>query len=143
MGQKTLSTKINQCWTDIYYHLHYQHEEPVTHQAVRLLQHLDVDGQATVGKLSRFLRVSHNTASEHVKRLIEKGWVEKKRSIEDERKVHAVITESGKNVLYRNTQLDEEKLSQLMNDLTQGEQTTIEKAFEILREGAKRCSTFS
>ena len=32
---------INEKWTDIYYLLHYVHEDNITHQAIRLLQHIE------------------------------------------------------------------------------------------------------
>ncbi|WP_059105280.1 MarR family winged helix-turn-helix transcriptional regulator [Shouchella shacheensis] len=137
---KPLCKTINQNWTEIYYHLHYEHQDPITHQAIRLLQHLDFNGKATVGELSHFLSVSHNTASEHVKRLIQKGWVKKIRSTEDERRVHVVITADGKNILVHNTQLNEEKLSSILDSMTKEEIETIKNAFAILSREAKACS---
>ncbi|QQK77697.1 MarR family transcriptional regulator [Salicibibacter cibarius] len=137
---QSLSEAINRNWTEIYYHLHYEHQEPITHQAIRMLQYLDFNGKATVGELSNFLSVSHNTASEHVKRLIQKSWVAKIRSTEDERRVHVVITEDGKKILSRNTQLNEEKLANILNSLTKEEADTIKNAFAILSWEAKACS---
>lgn len=63
---------INQYWTDIYFHLHYQHEEKISHQAVRILQLVDKQENIGVNEIASHIKVSHNTASEHVKRMIEK-----------------------------------------------------------------------
>lgn len=32
---------MNQNWTDIYYHLHMKHDDQLSHQAVRMLQHIE------------------------------------------------------------------------------------------------------
>ncbi|QQK79308.1 MarR family transcriptional regulator [Salicibibacter cibi] len=139
---KPSSQRINQYWTDIYYHLHYRHTEQISHQAIRLLQHLDFQGKATVGELADFLSVGHNTASEHIKRLIEKGWLKKLRSAEDERRVFVEITASGKGVLQYNTQLNEEKLATILARLTEEEAATIGYALSILSREAQACSQF-
>ncbi|SPU09704.1 transcriptional regulator [Bacillus licheniformis] len=68
---------MNQNWTDIYYHLHMKHDDQLSHQAVRMLQHIEKNRFVTIGHLARLLDVSHNTASEHVKRLIQKGLYRK------------------------------------------------------------------
>lgn len=134
-----LEKKINEYWTDIYYHLHYVHDEKITHQAVRILQHIEKSSSIGVRDISDFLNVSHNTASEHVKRLIEKNYIEKKRDVSDERKVILSLTELGREVLYRNTALDEEKLTSIIRGLSAEEISMIEEAFRLISEGAKRC----
>ena len=42
------------------------------------------------------IQVSHNTASEHIKRLLKKKYVYKTRSVEDERKVILKLTSLGR-----------------------------------------------
>ncbi|MFC0274799.1 MarR family winged helix-turn-helix transcriptional regulator [Metabacillus herbersteinensis] len=49
------------------------------------------------------LSVSHNTASEHLKKLVEKGWLYKERSEEDQRKVYLHLTDTGLTILKKNT----------------------------------------
>ncbi len=106
---------------------------------VRILQHIDKKGEATVGDVAKHLRVSHNTASEHVKRLMKKGFVRKSRSGSDERKVIVVLTQEGKTALHRHTMLAEEKLKRLLNHFSAADLETIQKAFALLSEGTKRC----
>ena len=69
--------ELNSYWTSIYYHLHYTHQEKITHQTIRLLQHIDKSSSVGIKEIADYLHVSHNTASEHVKRRIEKGYVYK------------------------------------------------------------------
>jgi MarR family transcriptional regulator, organic hydroperoxide resistance regulator len=128
---------INEKWTDIYYLLHYVHEDNITHQAIRLLQYIEKNEEATIGDLAKHLAVSHNTASEHIKRLIKKGLVNKKRSHLDERRVIVELTEEGKRVLHRHTRLDAEKLRKILIQMDESDVQTIQKAFAILCEGAK------
>ncbi|MBO8171674.1 MAG: winged helix-turn-helix transcriptional regulator [Bacillaceae bacterium] len=130
---------LNQYWNTIYYCLHYPHKESISHQAVRLLQHIEMNGPSTIGQLAKWLSVSHNTASEHVKRLMGKGLIRKQRSPEDERKVFVALTEQGKTLLHRHTRLDESKLNRILENLSTEERATVEKAFQLLAEEAKQC----
>lgn len=130
---------INQDWTDIYYHLHYKHQDGLSHQAVRLLQHLEKNRYATIGDLASLLGVSHNTASEHAKRLIQKKLVEKKRDAKDERKVYVILTAEGEAAVKRHTRLDPDKLKKVLEHLHENEAEMIKTAFSILSRGAKSC----
>ena len=131
--------KINDEWTDIYYYLHQKYQDKVSHQAIRILQQIDKEEYVTIGKISEKLMVSHNTASEHVKRLTQKGYVVKKKCSTDERIVVLELTNKGKSALYLNTTLDEEKLRIVLSHLTSDEQKIIENAFLILGREVKKC----
>lgn len=132
-------TILNQYWTDIYFNLHYQHKEKISHQAIRILQLVDKQENIGVNEIASYIQVSHNTASEHVKRMIEKNYLIKKRDTLDERKVILCLTDTGEEVLHRNTSLDAEKLKQVLNQLSDNEIDTVEQALKILSERAKQC----
>lgn len=129
--------ELNSYWTSIYYHLHYTHQEKITHQTIRLLQHIDKSSSVGIKEIADYLHVSHNTASEHVKRNIDKGYVYKNRDIHDERKVILHLTEAGKDLLKRNSSLDEEKVSAILREMTASEKQLIQQAFQLLCERAK------
>jgi DNA-binding MarR family transcriptional regulator len=129
--------ELNSYWTSIYYHLHYTHQEKITHQTIRLLQHIDKSSSVGIKEIADYLHVSHNTASEHVKRNIDKGYVYKNRDIHDERKVILHLTEAGKDLLKRNSSLDEEKVSAILREMTTSEKQLIQQAFQLLSERAK------
>lgn len=131
--------KINECWTDIYFHLHYPHTEKISHQAIRILQLVEKKEEVGVNEVATYLQISHNTASEHVKRMVEKNLLIKERDPLDERRVHLHLTKMGKEVVRRNTSLDEEKLNRVMNQLGDKEKEIIEQAFKLLSEQAKTC----
>ncbi|SER56348.1 MarR family winged helix-turn-helix transcriptional regulator [Salipaludibacillus aurantiacus] len=137
---KNLVNNINEKWTDIYHSLHYIHQENISHQAVRLLQHIEKREALTVGDLADYIGVSHNTASEHIKRLIKKGLVSKKRSSEDERRVFVIMTPEGRGVLNKHTRLDEDKLENVLENLSDSEAETVAKAFHFLSREARKCS---
>ncbi|UOE95008.1 MarR family transcriptional regulator [Alkalihalobacillus sp. LMS39] len=139
MSVKDSIYHINDNWTDIYHLLHYVHEENLSHQAVRLMQNIDKRQETTVGDLATYLGVTPNTASEHVKRLINKGFVSKVRSTEDERKVYVVLTKVGSEMLRRHTMLDEQKLGKVLENLTASDIEMINKAFSLLSKEAKKC----
>ena len=71
--------------------------------------------------------------------MIKKGLVNKKRSHLDERRVIVELTEEGKRILYRHTRLDAEKLRKILMQMDESDVQTIQKAFAILCEGAKKC----
>ncbi|MED3871924.1 MarR family winged helix-turn-helix transcriptional regulator [Priestia megaterium] len=129
--------ELNSYWTSIYYHLHYTHQEKITHQTIRLLQHIDKSSSVGIKEIADYLHVSHNTASEHVKRNIDKGYLYKNRDIHDERKVILHLTEAGKDLLKRNSSLDEEKVSAILREMTASEKQLIQQAFQLLSERAK------
>lgn len=131
--------KLNECWTDIYFHLHYTHNEKISHQAIRILQLIDKQEGMGIKEIASYIQVSQNTASEHVKRMIEKNYMLKKRDPEDERKVILQLTSVGEDVLHRNTCLDEEKLESLFNQSNEDEKAIIVAGLTLLSERAKQC----
>jgi len=128
---------INNYFTSIYYHLHSTHEESISHQSVRILQMIQKEDEVTVRDIAELLNISHNTASEHIKKLERNGWVKKVRDIDDQRKVHIHLTTEGHLVLKKNTELDDKKLQFALNQLTEEEQQMILQAFRLLSEVAK------
>ncbi|PIE96039.1 MarR family transcriptional regulator [Bacillus fungorum] len=128
---------INQHWESIYYHLRYEYEDNLSHQAIRILQIVSREKDITIGKVAAELSLSHNTASEHVKRLIQKGFIMKERNKQDERVVNLTLTKEGIEVLEKHTLLDKEKIKILESQLSKEEQQLIEKAFSLLAKEAK------
>ncbi|MFV5174744.1 MarR family winged helix-turn-helix transcriptional regulator [Bacillus cereus] len=128
---------INQHWESIYYHLRYEYEDNLSHQAIRILQIVSREKDITIGKVATELSLSHNTTSEHIKRLIQKGFIVKERNKKDERVVNLTLTIEGIEVLEKHTLLDKEKIKILESQLSTEEQQLIEKAFSLLAKEAK------
>ncbi|MED3478591.1 MarR family transcriptional regulator [Bacillus thuringiensis] len=128
---------INQHWESIYYHLRYEYEDNLSHQAIRILQIVSREKDITIGKVATELSLSHNTASEHIKRLIQKGFIVKERNKKDERVVNLTLTIEGIEVLEKHTLLDKEKIKILELQLSKEEQQLIEKVFSLLAKEAK------
>lgn len=131
---------LNLNWTDIYYYLHYQHQEKITHQVIRILQHIDKNQGVGINELATFLDVSQNTASENVKRIINKGYLQKQRDTNDERRVIIGLTKLGKEILTRNTSLDEGKLKRVFEIMNEKDKEKVINGFEILSEAVKKCT---
>ncbi|UED78326.1 MarR family transcriptional regulator [Lysinibacillus sp. CD3-6] len=129
--------EINHYFTNIFYHLHTTHEDVISHQSVRILQMIQKEDEVTVRDIATLLNISQNTASEHIKKLERHGWVEKIRATDDQRKVKLFLTDKGKLVLKKNTELDDNKLKQALNLLSEEEQKTILEAFRLLSEVSK------
>ncbi|CAH0344725.1 MarR family transcriptional regulator [Bacillus sp. CECT 9360] len=127
---------INEAWTDIYYLLHYEHKENLTHQNIRCMQTMHKNQYVTVQILADTMGISHNTASEHIKRLLQKGYVRKYKQEGDKRIVYIELTAEGKSVLEKNTELDKEKLKMVFGRLTEEQCDQIYHSFELLRQVA-------
>lgn len=136
---QTDSRTINDYWTDIYYHLHYPHTEKITHQVIRILQHVQKQDNVGINEIASYLGISQNTASDHIKRIIKKGLLLKRRDPADERKVILGLTAEGQDVVYRNTSLREEMLDTIFLNLSEEEKETLLKSFKLLSERAKQC----
>ncbi|MGQ7871631.1 MarR family winged helix-turn-helix transcriptional regulator [Bacillus sp. 1A] len=133
-----IAQKLNKAWTDIYYSLHYNYKEVLTHQNIRFLQIVSKNEDVTIHFLSKVMALSHNTTSEHVQRLEKKGYVIKKRNAKDERQVIVSLTTKGQDALKQHTELDEEKINQIFESLTVDEQDKILDAFNTLGGSAKK-----
>ncbi|GGE63800.1 MarR family winged helix-turn-helix transcriptional regulator [Priestia taiwanensis] len=131
---------MNQFWTEIYYYLRYPHQEKISHQSVRIMQVIEKEKEVGIKKIAESIQVSHNTASEHVKRLLEKEYIIKTRSKEDERRVILKLTASGQEILHRHSSLDEEKLTHVFEAMTAEERQTIIDGFALLKEKAQLCT---
>lgn len=129
--------EINSYFTDIYFHLHPQHQEAISHQSIRILHTIQKKHDVMIGDIAEQLSISHNTASEHVKKLVHNGWVLKERSVEDQRRVYLHLTNSGLTILKKNTELDEDKLQNALNRLSVGEREQLKESFRLLSEVSK------
>ena len=127
---------INKHWETIYFYLRHEYEENLTHQAIRILQMISRQEAQTISTIAAKLHLSHNTASEHIKRLIQKEFVIKERSQQDERVVIVKLTEKGQQALVTNTLLDEKKLKKVEEKLSEEEKKLIQSAFELLAKEA-------
>ncbi|PEZ03595.1 MarR family transcriptional regulator [Bacillus sp. AFS018417] len=127
---------LNKHWETIYFYLRHEYEENLTHQAIRILQMISRKEAPTISHIAAELHLSHNTASEHIKRLIQKGFVVKERSKQDERVVIVKLTETGQQALATHTLLDEAKLKQIGEKLSKEEKKLIQSAFELLAKEA-------
>lgn len=128
---------INKYFTDIYFNLHPTQEEVISHQSVRILQMVQKQQYVVIRDIAEQLSVSHNTASEHVKKLVSNGWLYKERSDEDQRKVYLHLTNIGSEILKKNTELDEKKLQVALSRLSINEREKIVEAFRLLSEVSK------
>ena len=128
---------INRYFSDIYFNLHPTQEEVISHQSVRILQMVQKKSFVMIRDIAEHLSISHNTASEHVKKLVGNGWLYKERSDEDQRKVYLHLTEKGLAILKKNTELDESKLDVALSKLSTSEREMIVEAFRILSEVSK------
>lgn len=128
---------ISQLFSEIYYRCHPEFTVSLTHQAVRALQFLGMNTQNTVSDVAQYLNCAHNTASEVLRRLSEKGLVLRQRSKADERIVEVQLTDEGKRVLAEHTGLDIVKLAACMKAMSEEEQQIVQQGLNLLLSNVK------
>jgi DNA-binding MarR family transcriptional regulator len=132
-----VAAELAEDFTRLYYYCHLPYKDEMGHRALRALQYIAMNQQPTVQDVARYLGVAHNTTSELIRRLVERDVVRKQRSTTDERVVHVVITDEGKQVLQDQTGLDRDKLSQCLSTMPPQDVEMIHQAFHTLRQRFK------
>jgi MarR family transcriptional regulator, organic hydroperoxide resistance regulator len=134
LDPRQIAAELAEDFTQLYYYCHLPYTEEIGHRALRALQYIAMNEQATVQDIATYLGVAHNTASELIRRLVERGVVRKQRSTADERVVHVVVTDDGRQVLRDQTGLDRDKLSQCLSEMPPQDVELIHQAFQTLRQ---------
>ena len=68
---------ISSDFEKIYNRLQSRFKENLSHQSVRILQQIQFATNPTIKEIAEAFRLSHNTTSEHVKKLEKLGYIEK------------------------------------------------------------------
>lgn len=103
----------------------------LSHQAVRSLQFIS-EGPATVQGVAAHLGCAPNSASEIVRRLVQRGLVAKSRSPNDERIVELSLTQDGVRALEEQTLLDQEKLARCLERMPADEREAVRSGLDLL-----------
>ena len=90
-----------------------------------LLQSIKSRGEDSIRELSLDVNLSQATVTSILDRLVGKGLVTRKRSTQDKRKVHAYLTEEGKNIVKKAPPLLQESFIQQFRKLEEWEQHMI------------------
>ncbi len=73
--------------------------EPQQHQLLLAIKGLPEGKQATVGTLAERLQIEHHSMVELIDRLVERGFIQRSRDEEDQRRVLITLTPQGEEVL--------------------------------------------
>ena len=130
-----VAAELAENFSQLYYYCHLPYKEEIGHRALRALQYISMNELPTVQNVATYLGAAHNTTSELIRRLVQRGVVRKQRSTSDERVVHVVITDEGRQVLQEQTGLDRDKLSQCLSEMRPQDIEMIHQAFHTLRQG--------
>ncbi|NOY58470.1 MAG: MarR family transcriptional regulator [Calditrichaeota bacterium] len=100
----------------------------------RLLMLLTDKGPMTVSEFKQYIGVAQSTASELVSRLVDQGYIVKKKSEEDRRKTIFELTAKAKEVLGRRRKEMEIIYQKVLDTLSQEDQLKLVEAFETIAE---------
>lgn len=89
------------------------------------LKKINKYGQLTTGQLSKHINLSQATVSSLLDRLEKKGFIFRKRDLNDKRKVYVSITESGIDTINKSPTILQEKFLKEFNQLEDWEQSLI------------------
>ena len=128
----------------IYFACHRRHvRDPTTrrvlsaHQA-SVLDHLDAVDPVTLTGLAAHMGVTPGTMSVAVDRLARKGYVRRKRSREDGRRVELRLSEAGVRIRNQQSVLEPELVSDLLGQLRGDERSAALEGLRLLAEAADR-----
>jgi MarR family transcriptional regulator, organic hydroperoxide resistance regulator len=106
--------RIQEAYPAIYLACHRRHVRDdetgavVTAHQASILDHLDVRKATTLVKLADHLGIGRSAMSIQVKKLVRRGYVQRKAVREDSRKVGLTLTAAGNRLKNENTVLDPE-----------------------------------
>lgn len=132
MRTEELAEQISVVFSNVYFHCHPTFDIELSHQAVRALQCVQMNGQSTIQQIADHLECAQNTASEIVRRLRQKGLAEKRRRSDDERVVEVCLTGAGLRAVLQHTGLDVEQLSAQLAQVSAEERDRIEQGLLLL-----------
>jgi MarR family transcriptional regulator, organic hydroperoxide resistance regulator len=132
-----LASEISTLYSSIYYHCHPKFTVNLSHQSIRALQFIHFEGTSNVNNVAVHLQCAPNTASEIVRRLVDKGFLQRQRRKEDERVVELQLTDDGTRILLEQTGLDLDTLPDLLKDLTSEEVESVRRGFQILDQSVR------
>jgi DNA-binding MarR family transcriptional regulator len=75
--------------------------KPQQHQLLLIVKGMPPDKKATISEVAERLQIQHHSAVELVNRLVERGFVERQRDTEDQRRVIVRLTDRGEEKLQR------------------------------------------
>ncbi|CCK79736.1 MULTISPECIES: MarR family winged helix-turn-helix transcriptional regulator [Desulfobacula] len=95
-----------------------------------ILQSIVANDQISVTQLSKNVSLSQATVTDITKRLEKRGYITRKRSIDDKRKTNITLTENGKTIMETVPPLLQKQFMDRFSRLESWEQSMIESAFE-------------
>ena len=84
---------------------------------VHVLEAIQKTEEPTMSHIAKRLRVTVGTLTTAINRLVDKGYVERKREKEDKRKVIVSLTTSAYKVLATHDEFHEDMINSVVNDL--------------------------
>jgi MarR family transcriptional regulator, 2-MHQ and catechol-resistance regulon repressor len=106
--------------------------EETTMPQFRVLSYLS-EAPMTVSDVARQRRVSFQSAGELVQTLVERGWIERIADQKDRRQSLLHLTEAGQQAYNRAQEHMLERISGLLDALTEEEQAVIRRAMGLLQ----------
>ena len=92
---------------------------PRQHQALLAIQGFPDNRRITIGELAERLQIRHHSAVELVNRLAAEGFVVRKSSEEDRRRVYITLTKCGENLLKKLSAAHKQELQRIAPQLKQ------------------------
>jgi DNA-binding MarR family transcriptional regulator len=102
--------------------------EPQQHQLLLAIKGLPPNVQPTVGELAERLQIRHHSVVELIDRLVQRGFVRRRRSEADRRKVFVDMTPEGEEVLHKLTMEHQAELQTAGPALLSALKTVVEHA---------------
>jgi DNA-binding MarR family transcriptional regulator len=135
---------VLRCYPQIYFACHRRHVRDERTQAVlsahqaSVLDHLDDVAETTLFDLARHMGVTASTMSLTVDRLERGGYVSRKRSEEDRRRVDLRLTGAGVRIKRQQKVLEPKLVQAVLSQLDERQRRQALRGLELLAEASRR-----
>lgn len=137
----TAAERLSDAFAAIAYHCHPSPRVALSHQAVRALHLVGMDGIATVGEVAAHLGCAQSTASEVIGRLAAKGLLLRTRRPHDDRVVELTLTDAGEQALRQHVGLDVARLGACLAAMTTEDRRHVERGLAVLLRHLEETAT--
>ncbi len=102
---------------------------------IHIIEAIDrCSGDATTGNVGKCLNITLGTLTTAIDKLVEKGYVLRKKDNQDRRKIYLKLTEKGNHVNHVHSLFHKKMAESVINELTINEQNVLVTALNKIRD---------
>jgi DNA-binding MarR family transcriptional regulator len=134
---------VQRSYPQIYLACHTHHvraatsEHELSARDSSVLSHLDEERPVSPTELARHLGVTQGTMTECIDRLVDLGYVERRRATGDKRRVELLLSAKGDQAMQATSVLDKERVKRVLSRLAPAERKKAIEGLALLARAAR------